>query len=124
MSLLGNVLGAALGGGNPVQGMLMNMLSAPQPSADPNAPPATGLTMLMEKFEAAGAGSVMQSWISTEANQMITPEHLQSILGATHLDDMATRFGMDSNTLASLLAQHLPTVVDQMTPHGTVPAPQ
>jgi uncharacterized protein YidB (DUF937 family) len=129
MSLLGNVLGAVMGGGsgtgaaNPIEGMIMSMLAAPA-SSDPSAPNAGGLAGVVEKFEQAGAGPIVQSWISQGANQAISPEMIHSVLGATHMDSWAAKVGIDPDTLASLLAQHLPGAIDALTPHGVVPPAQ
>jgi uncharacterized protein YidB (DUF937 family) len=35
---------------------------------------------------------------------------------------MAAKFGLDPDTLSSLIAEHLPTVVDKLTPDGKVSA--
>ena len=128
MSMFGNILGAALGGGggsgggNPIQSMIVNMLS--EPGADPSSPTAGGLGGLVQKFEAAGAGPIVQSWISQGSNLGITPDMLQHVLGNDHVQALASKAGVDPQMLLSLLSQHLPGAVDQMTPQGTLPTAQ
>lgn len=80
-----------------------------------------GVGALAARFHEKGLGGVVQSWISTGANQPIDPQQIQSVLGGGQLDALAERFGIPKEAVASGLAQVLPHVVDKMTPNGQVP---
>jgi uncharacterized protein YidB (DUF937 family) len=43
-------------------------------------------------------------------------------LGDGAIADMAAKFGIDPATLSAQIAEHLPTVVDKLTPNGEVSA--
>jgi uncharacterized protein YidB (DUF937 family) len=69
-----------------------------------------GLGGLVQKFEAAGLGGVISSWIGTGENQPVAADPLRGILGS------------DLVQLLPQIAQHLPRVVDGMTPDGKLPS--
>ena len=67
-------------------------------------------------------GAIAQSWIGNGANQPVSPEQLQGVLGADQVQSMATQSGLAPTDLLSQLSQHLPGLVDRMTPNGTLPS--
>lgn len=81
-----------------------------------------GLNGLVSQFEQGGAGDVIKSWISNGANQAISPETLQNVLGSDTVAQLAGKIGIDPQQASSLLAQVLPHVVNGATPDGQVPA--
>ena len=81
-----------------------------------------GLNGLVEKFNQAGLGDVMQSWIGHGQNQPITGDQLSSVLGGQVLDQAASKLGMDPAQLSGQLSAMLPGLIDQLTPHGAAPA--
>ena len=81
-----------------------------------------GLAGLTQKFQDAGMGQVLSSWVSTGVNQAITPDNIQSVLGSDAVSGIASRLGVDPNQAAEMLAQHLPGIVDNLTPNGDAPA--
>jgi uncharacterized protein YidB (DUF937 family) len=81
-----------------------------------------GLSGLMEKFQQAGMGDVLASWVGTGANQPISGEQLSNVLGSDALSGMADKFGIDPNDLAGQLSSVLPGLVDYLTPNGHAPA--
>ena len=82
---------------------------------------ASGLTGLVQKFEAAGLSNVIQSWIGTGANLPITAEQLQQALGAEHLSQLAQTAGINKDQLLQQLSAALPGVIDHLTPGGQMP---
>lgn len=80
-----------------------------------------GLQGLMSQFEKGGLGSVVQSWVSTGANQPVQASQLQNVFGSEMMQNLAAKVGMNPNELADKLAQFLPEAVDKMTPNGTLP---
>ena len=86
-----------------------------------NSPQVGGLSGLIDSFEQQGLGGTIRSWIGTGANQSITPEQIQSVLGNEQVQALAQKLGFSPETLSSHLSQILPEVIDRLTPGGTVP---
>ncbi len=80
-----------------------------------------GLSALVQKFQQAGLGDVVASWIGTGANKPISADQLGQVLGADALGGVAQQAGMNGNDLMGQLAQLLPQLVDQLTPDGKLP---
>lgn len=81
-----------------------------------------GLGGLVQKFQAAGLGPVISSWIGTGENQAISPDALHGILGSDVVQQIAAKTGLPIEQLIPQIAQHLPQLVDGMTPNGEVPS--
>ena len=138
MGLLDSVLGAVLNGQQPNTGassapaaggmgglnlaalipvltpMLVNMLS--------NNGPHGGLGGLADKFNQAGMGDVLNSWIGSGKNQPISGDQLTQVLGHDTLGQIAGQLGLNHGDTAGALSQILPGLIDQLTPHGQAPA--
>jgi len=50
-----------------------------------------GLGGLVEKFQAAGLGNVISSWVGTGANQPVAPDALHGILGSELVQQIPAR---------------------------------
>lgn len=111
--MLGQVLGGALGGGSPMGGAGMG--------GGGMGGGLGGLGELMARFQQAGMGDTMGSWVGTGQNAPIDPGQLSSVLGADTIDQIASRLGMSQGDVAGQLSQMLPEVVDRLTPQGRVP---
>lgn len=81
-----------------------------------------GLGGLVQKFESAGLGDTISSWISTGENQGVSPDALHGILGSDLVQQIAAKTGLPVEQLLPQIAQHLPQLVDGMTPNGEVPS--
>ena len=81
-----------------------------------------GLGGLVAKFNQAGLGDVVNSWIGSGANQPISADQLSGALGTDVLAKVAGPLGLDASQLSGQLAQVLPGLVDQLTPNGRAPA--
>jgi uncharacterized protein YidB (DUF937 family) len=64
----------------------------------------------------------VSSWVGTGENIAVSPEQISSVLGEGAIADMAAKFGLSPEVLSAQIAQHLPTVVDKLTPAGEVGA--
>ena len=80
-----------------------------------------GLQGLINQFESQGLGGIVSSWIGTGQNLAITPEQVQSVLGESHIADVAAKLGLQPQDVANQLAGLLPHAVDSVTPAGAVP---
>jgi uncharacterized protein YidB (DUF937 family) len=126
MGLLDQVLGGLLGGGgaSPIQGVLMNMLGGGNQSAGMEGQTGGtggGLGSLISSFEQAGLGHIAQSWVGNGPNQPVSPQQLQTVFGDSQVQGMASQSGMAPHDFLSQLSQHLPNVVNGMTPNGRLP---
>lgn len=80
-----------------------------------------GLSGLVTKLTASGLGDIVNSWVGTGANSPITPEQITKGLGPDVIKNIASRAGVSHNDAASMLANHLPDIVDKLTPGGKLP---
>lgn len=125
-SLLNGGLGGLLGGsgagglGNLLQGGLGGLLAGGAAGSVLSG----GLNDLLKQLQQSGQGDVAKSWVSNEPNQTISPDDLANALGADRIDALTAQTGMSRDELLAGLSQHLPEVVNQLTPHGRVPTEQ
>src|ERR1700704_1978836 len=108
MGLLDGILGGFIGG---EMASMVNRLIAEQ----------GGLSAIVSKFQQAGLGPTVQSWIGTGPNAAVSPDQLHEALGPELLQQLAAKTGLSSQVLAEKLSQILPGVVDHLTPDGVVP---
>lgn len=83
---------------------------------------AGGLQGLVAKFQQAGMGDVIASWIGTGQNQAISGEQLGNVLGNDSLSGLASQLGVSTGDVAGQLSGILPGLVDKLTPSGQPPA--
>jgi len=81
-----------------------------------------GLGALVQKFEAAGLGSTISSWVGTGENQAVAPDAPHGVLGSDLVQQIAAKPGLPVDQLLPQIAQHLPQLVDSLTPNGQVPS--
>src|SRR5260370_592279 len=77
-----------------------------------------GLNDLLKQFQ---QGDAAKSWVATGPNQAISPTDLASALGADQIRALMSNTGMSRDELLAGLSQHLPEVVNELTPEGRVP---
>jgi uncharacterized protein YidB (DUF937 family) len=80
-----------------------------------------GLQGLMERFQEAGLGNAVSSWIGTGENVPITPTQVHQALGDGPLQQISEESGLSQDETASHLSELLPTLVDKLTPAGHIP---
>ena len=81
-----------------------------------------GLGGLVAKFQGAGLGDAMSSWIGNGPNQPVSGEEVASALGSGTIADIAAKLGVSHGEAAEQLSQMLPNVINQLTPGGEAPA--
>ena len=81
-----------------------------------------GLGGILDKFKEGGLAEQAASWVGKGENMPISAEQLSSVLGSDAIAGMAAKFGVSPETLSAQIAEHLPTVIDKMTPDGEVNA--
>jgi uncharacterized protein YidB (DUF937 family) len=114
MSILNSILGAitansSAGSANPLRAALSALLTQ-----------NGGIEGLMNKFNQAGLGEVFTSWVGLGANQSITADQVNKILGSDAVQSLASSMGIDPTKASEFLADYLPKIVDKLTPSGQV----
>jgi uncharacterized protein YidB (DUF937 family) len=64
-----------------------------------------GVAALLEKFKQNGFGNVVSSWLSTGANEAISPENVSKVMG-TEASEKISHF--------------LPIIIDKLSPNGSL----
>jgi uncharacterized protein YidB (DUF937 family) len=77
---------------------------------------------LVAQLQQGGLGTQVQSWLGNGQNLPVTPDQLRGALGSDQVKQIAQHFGVDPEAALKVLAQHLPGVIDQASPNGTVDA--
>jgi uncharacterized protein YidB (DUF937 family) len=124
MGLLDSVVGSVLnnaggqqGGGGGLGALLpviTGMLS--------NDGQGGGMSGLVEKFQQAGMGDVVKSWIGTGENMPISADQITQALGSDTVTNIAAKLGVDPSQAAGSLSEMLPGIIDKLTPNGEAPA--
>jgi uncharacterized protein YidB (DUF937 family) len=80
-----------------------------------------GLQGLLQKFEQGGLGEVVASWTGNGQNLPVSAAQIVQVLGDGRINQLAATLGMDSQQVGQQLAQHLPGLVDHLSPNGQLP---
>ena len=81
-----------------------------------------GINGLVQSFHDNGMGGMVNSWIGTGANQAITPDQIQKVMGSAPVQALAQKLGISPEQASATLSQMLPTVIDKLSPNGSVPS--
>lgn len=122
LDIVGDMLGGQPGQGGGGQGALLAAVVAMLTQGSQGGAAGGGLAGLIEKFQAAGLGDAVNSWVGTGANDALAPDHLGQVLGHDQMSQLADRFGLSTGDLGAQLSQMLPQAVDHLTPNGQVPS--
>lgn len=106
--ILGNVLGGKMGGtgGGDLMSVVMKLLED-----------SGGLQGLLGKFQQAGFGEQVASWIGKGENLPISGGQVQEALGAI-LPQLANQTGFDEGLIAKGVSKLLPGLVNDLSPDG------
>ena len=107
-----DMLGKAAGGDGSLFGAVTSLVTQHE----------GGLGGLLGQLKAGGLGQQVESWVGTGANLPVSADQIKAALGAGKLGQIASAAGISQDEAAAAVAQHLPKVVDKLTPEGTVPA--
>jgi uncharacterized protein YidB (DUF937 family) len=134
---IGDILGGLLGGkpmsapatnasgakpGSSLQDMIPGGLGGLLGGAAAGSVLSGGLGKLIKELQDSGHGRTAQSWVGTGQNEEIAPHHLADALGSDTLDALSQQTGLEREDLLAGLSQHLPDLIDQLTPHGRLPS--
>jgi uncharacterized protein YidB (DUF937 family) len=129
---LGDILGGLFGGtpsstasgakpGGSLSDLLPGGLGGLLGGAAAGSVLSDGLGNIMKELQAGGHGRVAQSWVGTGPNEEIAPKDLANALGSDTLNTLSRQTGLSVEDLLAGLSQHLPDLVDQLTPNGRLP---
>lgn len=65
-------------------------------------------------------GHTAASWLGTGANDQLSPEAVQQVVGEQDLDGMARQLGVPREEVSHGMAEILPEVVDHLSPQGAL----
>jgi|ERR1044071_8842200 uncharacterized protein YidB (DUF937 family) len=105
--LLGSLGGQREGGQSPLIGILQQVLAE-----------NGGVSGLVSRFQGAGLGQQVQSWLSNGTNQPISPEQVDQVFSPNEIENWANRLGVSVDRMRGVLAEVLPHAVDHSTPTG------
>ncbi len=80
-----------------------------------------GLGGLIGKFQQAGLGDVVGSWVGSGPNQSVSGEQLTDVLGSDAMASIAEKLGVNPQEAAGQLSSILPGLIDKLTPQGQTP---
>jgi uncharacterized protein YidB (DUF937 family) len=80
-----------------------------------------GLGDLLKQFQQNGQGETANSWVSPGPNKQISPGDLAKALGADQINTLASQTGLSREELLAGPSQHLPDVINHLTPDGRLP---
>ena len=117
------ILGKLFGGGSSPSPSAPSAPSPaqPVPANPPGGSVVGGLSDLIGRLTAGGAGQHVNSWVGPGENQPIQPGQLGSALGGNILNELSARTGMSQQELLNQLAAVLPQLINRLTPNGRVP---
>ena len=132
---LGDILGGLLGRraagapagvapGGSLEDMLRGGLGGALGGAAAGSVLSGGLGNLVKELQERGYGDAAKSWIGPGQNQDIAPHDLEHALGSDTIDALARQTGICRDDLIAGLSDHLPDLIDQLTPNGRLPTDQ
>jgi uncharacterized protein YidB (DUF937 family) len=84
-------------------------------------PETGGLQGLIMKFEKAGVGPQIQSWIGTGKPLPITPDEVTHAFGSKEIEELATKAGVSTEQASLQLSELLPQAIKHLSPDAKLP---
>ena len=113
--LAGKAMGMLSGSGESGSGLPGGIMGSLAPEG------SGGLRGLIQSFQEKGLGDTVASWVGKGENLPISADQIQNVLGNDTIQNLASKFGISTDEISSMLAQHLPGAVDNLTPDGNIP---
>lgn len=83
-----------------------------------------GLGDLLKQFQQAGQGGSANTWVGNGPNRSISADDLSKVLDSDQIKTLIAHTGLSQDQVLAALSQHLPALVDEMTPNGRLPTEQ
>ena len=119
--LPGNVTASLPGSGGGLSDVLKGGLGGLLAGGAAGSVISGGLGDLLRQLQQSGHGDAANSWVGNGPNKQIAPGDLASALGADQINSLMSQSGLSRDELLTGLSQHLPDVVDHLTPDGRLP---
>ena len=110
-------------GGN-IGDMLKNGLGGLLGGAAAGSVLSGGLNDLLKQFQQADQGNAANSWVGNGPNKTISSDDLAKVLNSDQIKTLMAHAGLSRDEVLSALSQHLPGLVNEMTPDGRLPTEQ
>ncbi|WP_295845153.1 YidB family protein [Tardiphaga sp.] len=75
---------------------------------------------LLDKLRQSGLFPQIASWLGNTPNQPMTAKQLEKAVGGGVVEKISTTLNMPPDQVFSVLAKHLPAVIEALSPHGTL----
>jgi uncharacterized protein YidB (DUF937 family) len=85
---------------------------------------SSGLNDLLKQFQQAGQGNAANSWVGNGPNKSISADDLAKVLDSDQIKTLMAHAGLSRDEVLNALSQHLPGLVNEMTPNGQLPTEQ
>jgi uncharacterized protein YidB (DUF937 family) len=80
-----------------------------------------GLNDLLKQFQQKGQSDVANSWVGKGPNKQVSPDVLSRVLSEDQIKMLTQQTGMSQAELVGALSEHLPNVINHLTPEGRLP---
>jgi uncharacterized protein YidB (DUF937 family) len=110
--------------GGALKGMLGQEAAAAMPALISGALAKTDLGNLggiVTQLQQGGLGNQVASWLGSGTNMPVSAEQLRGALGNEQVRELAGHLGLPVDAALNVLSAHLPGLVDQASPNGTLP---
>jgi OmpA-OmpF porin, OOP family len=81
-----------------------------------------GIAGFFSRFQQAGLGNLISSWMGRGENIPISPNQLEQVLGGDTVGRLAASAGLPAAAAAPAMAFMLPKLIDFLTPDGAIPS--
>lgn len=108
-NIAGAVLGKVLGEKSDMARVAMEMLNQ-----------YGGIEGILAKFKEGGLADAAATWVGKGENAPVSAGQISEALGSDTIAEIAGKFGISPSVLSGQLAEHLPNVIDKLTPDGKV----
>ncbi len=85
---------------------------------------SSGLNDLLKQFQQTGQGNAANSWVANGPNKSISPDDLAKVLDSDQIKTLMAHAGLSRDEVLNAVSQHLPGLVNEMTPNGRPPTEQ
>jgi OmpA-OmpF porin, OOP family len=100
-------------GASPLFSSLLSLIVNPQNG---------GIAGFFSRFQQAGLGNLVSSWMGHGDNNPISANQLEQVLGGETVGRLAASAGLPAATAAPAMAFMLPKIIDHLTPDGAIPS--
>src|SRR5580704_17679326 len=85
---------------------------------------SSGLNDLLKQFQQTGQGNAANSWVGNGPNKSISPDDLAKVLDSDQIKTLMAHAGLTRDQVLNALSEHLPGLVNEMTPNRRPPTEQ